>query len=849
MFFKIKFDIIFILKGFLGGDGMGEKILIAQVIVNNNSYHTDQIYDYRIPEPLLESVEIGMRVIVPFGRGNRRLEAYIMNIKTIEKSNHRLKEILFPIDNKAILDNKQIKMILWLKKRYLCKYMEAIQCLLPAGIINKEKKIISLLRTDWKKDIDKSWKNQIEILNILEDLGGKTTLEGLYNKTTIKNINPILNSLQEKDIIDIDYEITSRVRVQKQQYAVLNINYKDIDKVLIDLKNARKQKEIILFLKEHKESSVVELLQILNTTRSPLNALVNKDYVSIIEKEYNRDPFKNIEFKEFPKLKPNLQQKEAIKKVTEYIEEERPNTFLLHGITGSGKTEIYLQLIEETLNKGKQGIVLVPEIALTPQTVERFYGRFGEGIAVLHSNLSEGERFDEWRRIAKGRARVVIGARSAIFAPFKNLGMIIIDEEHENTYKSEINPKYHVIDVANYRSKEENAVVVLGSATPSMESYYKGKSGKYTLLTLTERATNSNLPDVEVVDMKEELDSGNKGILSRRLFSLIQENLDKGQQTILFLNRRGYSTFVSCRDCGEVIKCRFCDITMTYHKNMKNLQCHYCGERIEEPKICPSCNSTNIRYFGTGTQKIEDLIQKCFPNAAIGRMDMDSTNVKGAHQKILDKFKKGKIHILIGTQMISKGLDFPNVTLVGIIAADAILNLPDFRASEKTFQLATQVAGRAGRGTEKGKVILQTYMPEHYSIDAAAHHNYHRFYNEEIIIRKEFHYPPFTRLININFSGKNLNEVYVVTEKVSNYIKYILNSKGYKDYNNIIFGPNPSIIARINQRYRYQILLKDAEAPYMLLKSIVKYLLIDNREKCIPKSIAAGIDIDPLYIM
>ncbi|SES66008.1 replication restart DNA helicase PriA [Natronincola peptidivorans] len=828
---------------------MGEKVYIAQVIVNNNSLQTDKIFDYTIPESLLMTIQEGMRCMVPFGMGNKKLEAYIIKIKTEEEVKYRLKEILYIIDEEPILSRNQIKMIGWLKNKYLCRYIEAIQCVLPAGIINKERKTISLLKEEWIEDIKENSTKQKDILQVLKALGGKATLEKLYNKLPISNMNNILKTLEKKGIIKIDYEIATRVKIQTQQYVQLNIEEEVIEDIIVSLKNASRQKEILLFLKEHKICPVKELIDVLKVTRGSLNALVNKGYLIIIDKEYKRDPFKNTTFESFPKLEPNLQQQRAIEKIVSYIQKEKSNTFLLHGVTGSGKTEIYLQLIEEILKKEKQGIILVPEIALTPQTIERFYGRFGEGIAVLHSNLSEGERFDEWRKIREGKVNIAIGARSAIFAPFRNLGMIIIDEEHENTYKSEISPKYHAIEVADFRRRQEGAVVILGSATPSIETYYKGEVGEITLLTLAERATVSALPEVEVVDMRQELDKGNKGILSHRLFSLIDKNLERKKQTILFLNRRGYATFISCRQCGYVIKCRHCDITMIYHKNMKNLQCHYCGEKKEEPKHCPSCSSTHINYFGTGTQKIQDLIGEHFPNAVIARMDMDSTSIKGSHKKILNSFKKQEIDILIGTQMISKGLDFPNVTLVGIISGDASLNLPDFRASEKTFQLVTQVAGRAGRGLEEGRVILQTYNPDHYSICAAAQHDYNRFYKEELELRKEFAYPPFVQLININFSGKKSEDVYTVAEKISNNIKYILKGKGYNNYEEIILGPNPAMIAKVKERYRFQILLKDYNVPYSLLKAIVKYLLIDNRQKFIPQAISISVDINPSYIM
>ncbi|AOY78430.1 primosomal protein N' [Clostridium formicaceticum] len=809
----------------------------------------DKIFDYKIPEHLLETIKEGMRVMVPFGMGNKRLEAYILNIKVVEELQYSLKELLYPIEDEAILDKKQIKLIVWLKNKYLCKYIDAIHCIIPAGIVNIEKKVLHLIEEDWEKSIGSKSKNQIELLRTLKSLGGKATLEKLYSRLAIKNLSSMLKLLEEKKIIQIEYDISSRVKVQTQQYAKLNLEEDEIEPIINTLKNAKKQREIILFLKQHKMCTVRELIDLLKITRAPLNSLVNKGYILLIDQEYKREPYKNIKFESLPKMIPNIEQKEVIQEITTYIQQDKTKTFLIHGITGSGKTEIYLQLMEETLKKGKQGIILVPEIALTPQTVERFYGRFGEGIAVLHSNLSEGERFDEWRKIIEGKVNIVIGARSAIFAPLKNLGIIIVDEEHEHTYKSETNPKYHAVEVANYRGKEEGAIVVLGSATPSIESYYKGSKGDFSLFTLTKRATSATLPEVEIIDMREELDQGNKNILSRKLYALIEENLKSKKQTILFLNRRGYATFISCPQCGYVVKCRRCDIAMTYHRTMKNLQCHYCGEKEGEPSICPSCGDSQINYFGTGTQKIEDLITSYFPQAVIGRMDMDSTSVKGAHQRILEDFKKEKINILIGTQMISKGLDFPNVTLVGIIGADATLNLPDFRASEKTFQLITQVAGRAGRGLEKGKVILQTFNPEHYSIAAASKHDYSSFYDEELNLRREFLYPPFVQLIHISFSSKNLEEVHTISQKITNNIKYILKAKGYTAYDEIVLGPNPAIIAKVKERYRYQVLLKNHEVPYTLLKSIVKYLLIDNRQKFVPARVTVGIDIDPLYIL
>lgn len=828
---------------------MNEEICVAQVIVNNRSLQTDRIFDYRIPDDLKLAIKKGMRVMVPFGIGNKKLEAYIMNIKMKKKIQYKIKDILYPIDDNPILSDKQIKMVGWLKRKYLCKYIEAIHCIIPAGIINREKKIISLIDKDWSSKVRENSTIQIGILQCIEAHGGKITLDRLYSGLPSRNISNSLLCLKDNNIIKIDYEISSRVKTKTQQYARINIPKTKLEDILNSLKNAKRQKEIVLFLNQNKECPTRELMELLRVNRTSINSLASKGHIILEDREYKRDPFKNVTFKHYPKVDPNLQQKKVIDEITEYIYDEIPKLVLLHGVTGSGKTEIYLQLMEEIIGKGKQGIILVPEIALTPQTIERFYGRFGDGIATLHSDLSEGERYDEWRRIKEGKVNIAIGARSAIFAPFDRLGMIIIDEEHENTYKSDLDPKYHAAEIANFRMKNEKAIVILGSATPSIETYFESKNKGNSIYTLRKRATVSSLPDVEIIDMRDEINYGNTGFFSRKLLGLVEKNINEKKQTILFLNRRGFSTFISCKKCGYVIKCPNCDISMTHHKDMRNIKCHYCGKSQEEPKFCPSCNNSNIIYDGIGTQKIEDLVEKHFPGAVIARMDLDSTSIKGSHAKILDDFKRGKVDILVGTQMITKGLDFPNVTLVGVVNADTSLNLPDFRASERTFQLITQVAGRAGRGDEKGKVIIQTYNPEHYSIQAAANHDYSAFYKEELPIRKEYSYPPFVRLISISFSGKNLGLVSTASQKIADSIKYILKAKGYNRYDEIVFGPNPGIVPRVNQSYRYQLLLKDIDVPFNFLKFTIKYLLIENRKKFVPNGITINIDMNPLYTM
>lgn len=506
-------------------------------------------------------------------------------------------------------------------------------------------------------------------------------------------------------------------------------------------------------------------------------------------REYNKDVQKNL----------TVEQSMAIKE----IEESEENLILLKGVTGSGKTEVYMRIVEKTLEEGKSAIVLVPEIALTPQMIERFKGRFGSNVALFHSKLSDGERFDEWYRVKEGKASLIIGARSAIFLPAKNLGLIIIDEEHENTYKSDQNPKYQTKEVAEYIAKLKGCKVILGSATPTIESYYRAISGEMKLVELNHRVDNKPMPKMMLVDMREELRSGNKSLFSRRLYASMKEKLEKGEQIILFLNRRGFSTFVSCRSCGYVFHCEDCDISMTYHKN-GFLVCHYCGKTKKQPNLCPKCGSKYVKFFGAGTERVEEEVRRYFKNARILRMDVDTTRAKDSHEKIYNAFKAREADILIGTQMVSKGLDFPNVTLVGILAADMSLNLPDYRAAERSFQIITQVAGRAGRGDKEGEVIVQTYTPEHYSLQYAKKYDYENFYEKEFTIRAMMGYPPFGRILLINGSGKNEDEL----RKQMIYLGEKVKEKAEEFGGLEVLGPTPCIIYRIKENYRWQIIIK-----------------------------------------
>lgn len=569
---------------------------------------------------------------------------------------------------------------------------------------------------------------------------------------------------------------------------------------------SEKQRSILNYLIENDKIMQPELIEKTETSRAIIKTLEKNGIIKLQEEKVIRNPLENKDIKQTNKLKFTEEQEEAYTKVSNAIEKQEYKKYLLYGVTGSGKTEIYLQLIEKVIREGKSAIMLVPEISLTPQMINRFIERFGKDIiAVLHSKLSVGERYDSWERIENGEARIVIGARSAIFAPVCNLGIIIIDEEHDSSYKSEMAPRYNAKEVATQIAKYNNIPLLLGSATPDIVTFYKTQNEDIELLKLSKRANNSNLPNVEVVDLKQELANGNRTMISVKLYKLIQENLKNKKQTILFLNRRGFSTFIMCRDCGYVAKCKNCNISLTYHKKEEKLKCHYCGYEEEVHKICPECGSKKIKYFGTGTQKLELEINKIFPTASTIRMDIDTVTKKNSHEEILEKFNKDKIDILIGTQMIVKGHHFPNVTLVGVVSADGSLNIDDYRASERTFDILVQVAGRAGRENLQGNVIIQTYNPDNYSIQYAKKQNYDEFYNVEIKLRNQLRYPPFCDIIMFGISGE-------VEEKVSKTAEMLYkNLKEKIEKEEIIANvlkPLPAPIDKIKNRYRWRIIIK-----------------------------------------
>lgn len=613
---------------------------------------------------------------------------------------------------------------------------------------------------------------------------------------------------------------TTNINIKQDKYLLLNLGTSEISSYIDNCKYP-KQKELLQNLLKEKELKITKL-------DSTIKTLLKHQIIKLELREAYR--YQHNKISRDKKVSLNPEQQHVVNEVIN--NKNSSNTFLLYGVTGAGKTEVYMNIIENIINNGKEAIMLVPEISLTPQIVERFMSRFGKSVAILHSGLNDAERYDEYRKIVEGKVKIVVGARSAIFAPFKNIGIIIIDEEHSSTYKQDNHPRYHARDIAITRSKYHNCPVLLGSATPSLESMARAGNKIYKLLTLTKRAGKGNLPTVHIVDMKDEVKKGNF-IFSQILDNKIKEKLSKNEQVILLLNRRGYSSMITCSNCGWLAKCPNCDISLTYHKTSGMLRCHYCGHATKKHTTCPNCKSNDLKDYGLGTQKLEEELNKKY-QAKVIRMDIDTTSRKGAHQKIIEDFENKKYDILVGTQMIAKGLDFPDVTLVGVINADASLNIPDFRSSERTFQLLSQVSGRAGRAEKKGEVVIQTYNNNHYSILHAKNHNYLSFYKEEMKIRKQLNYSPYYYLILISISSKDYELSFTESKKIGEYLRQNL------DKNTYVLGPAMASVFRVNNIYYQQCIIK-----YRKDQNIKKVLLdLDNHYKTNNK-IKVEIDIDP----
>lgn len=796
--------------------------MYAQVIIDANHAEVDRVFDYRVPAQWEEAVCVGLRVMVPFGQRNTKREGYVIALtETTEVPAGKIKEIAEILDEgRPILTPPILELAKWMKKEYFCTLNQCLQAVMPAGIRTKSVWYVELT----EQTAELSEKEQ-QVADVLTEQGGAAPLRELEqvfgNRTEY-----ILRCLQEKKVVRLRQKTTRSTYKKEKRYVSLTENIELLteakEKAAKD-KRLAGQLRVFSAICPGESISVEELKEKASVTDSPIHTLLQKGVLVERRRQEKRDVFQLEDYTPTQPFYPTPEQAQALALLREEEQKEGKRPILLHGVTGSGKTEIYMQLIEHVVMEGKQAIVLVPEISLTPQIMERFISRFGKRVSVTHSRLSLGERLDQWRKARDGEISIIIGPRSALFMPFSNLGVIVMDECHESSYISDITPKYHTREVARKLSELTGALLVMGSATPDIDSYHRAVTGEFLLLQLKERTKGSRLPEVFVTDMRKELEDGNRSAFGLPLQQAIRENLEKGQQTMLFLNRRGYSTFVSCRKCGGVLTCPSCNVSYTYHASDKALVCHYCGKEVPVPKTCPSCGSHYIRYFGTGTQKIEEETRRLFPEASVLRMDADTTTGKNGHARILELFGKGKADILIGTQMIAKGHDFPNVTLVGILAADLSLNLGTYQAAENCFQLITQAAGRAGRGELPGQVFIQTYQPENHAIRMAAAQDYEGFYQEEILLRQAMEYPPFSHIFSVLITGEMEQEVILAAQRLGAFMNHYAERAGCT-----VVGPAPAPLPKFRGEFRWQIFAKGTDAER--LKAFVLYTVEQTKK-------------------
>lgn len=852
----------------------------------------DQVFTYGVPPQLDAVLQPGTRVLAPF-RGTRQEGVVVERLNETDLAPGIIKNISTCLEKTPTFSTELLALTKWMAEYYVCSWGLALFCAVPAAVRTQKEQKVQLL-PDAPTPRGKVQKQLVALLAA----EGELSLNQLARRIGIsyQKLRPKITVLQEKGIVSLDVTHKPKANTQLTSVATLALPSTDIEAEIDRLKGeadgsenpagsrpgnrrhiaAAKHAEILRHLLDAGAPlATADLTKRVNSSISLLRTLERRGFLHITRAQAVRNPLSSEPIATTQPLHLNSAQSIAFTELQNILTSdtvggvcnpdvpharavERAPTFLLHGVTGSGKTEVYMQAMTEVLGNGKSVIALVPEISLTPQAASRFVGRFGERVALLHSRLSDGERYDQWHRIRNGDADIVIGPRSAVFAPVKELGMLIIDEEHSDSYKSDIVPRYHARDVAQKRGELANCPVILGSATPSLESFHRAKNGRYRLLSLPDRVLNRKMPDVHIADMRTELKKGNRTIFSDVLRNSIEERLERQEQIILFLNRRGHSTYVFCRTCGYVERCENCSISLTFHFETKRLVCHHCGNKRPTHPSCPQCGSPAIRYFGLGTEAVEQEVRKAFPEARVKRFDADSTTRKNAHQQILETFEQQQIDILIGTQMVSKGLDFPNVTLVGVIAADTSLNLPDFRASEQTFSLLTQVAGRSGRAELEGKVIIQTYMPEHYCISAAQKHDYLGFYAQEVEARGALQYPPFSHVGTLLLRGKDEKQIEEAAHAVEAQLQTWLTDQAStaqadETEGNIggseveILGPAPAPLSKIEGKFRWHFLLRSNSVES--ISQLLKHLTDEPPVAIKSNAIEFVIDIDPTSIL
>ncbi len=803
----------------------------------------DQVFSYSIPENLLETALPGHRVSVAFT--NRRMTGVITGLSDSCPVD-RYKPLLDVLDRDPVLDATLLELTRWIGRYYLCPWGEAIKAALPAGLLSESEQAVSRdgpCPPECMDRLHRTAPRQAEMLALVPE-HGSITFSSLRRRTRTRQPFAALRSLEAKGLVTISVgNPGGGPGIRYETWVELIPSKEEAEKIIPRLvpRSPRQASCINLLVRHDGRLTTEQLRHLGRIERAVIRRLEKKGLVSLSEVETIRDPYRDADLPEPGPVEPTSEQATALHAIHGAIGEGVFKPLLLYGVTGSGKTHVYVKSIEKTLDSGRSAIVLVPELALTPQAVRHFRAHFGDLVTVLHSGLSSGERYDSWRRTRAGDYRIVVGARSAVFAPLSNLGLIVIDEEHEPSYKQfDDPPLYHARDVAVVRARMVNAVTLMGSATPSLETFANTRNGKFDCCRLTERVDQRPMPGVRIIDMREERKLGRRSIFSKPLAELIKDRLNRREQIILFLNRRGFSPFVQCYDCGLSVSCPHCSVTMTYHADSLSMRCHYCDHREQAPEVCPKCRSDSIGYRGVGTQRVEEELKQQFPDARIVRMDMDTTTRKGSHQDIFHRVLNHEADILLGTQMVAKGFDFPNVTLVGVISADTSLNLPDFRASERTFQLLTQVAGRTGRGKLGGEVIVQTYSRSHHSVTCAQTHDYETFYFQEIADRKALRYPPFGRMVGILFHGEQ--DEYVMRE-ARRFAELMAKYPGELS----ILGPAPPVISRVRNQFRWQIIARSSHSAR--LRETVRRVRQQWERDVDSRRLRVKIDVDPVGLM
>ena len=815
---------------------------VAKVAVSKAIYAIDKPYDYLIPQELEADVRPGMRVLVPFGQGNRGCDGIVLSVAAGQPSaGPPLKAVQALLDEEPVLDHRAIQLALWMRERYFCTVYDCVKAMLPAGLYFSLRDSVRLKDGLDREEAERTVRGQSgpeRLLELLYTWGGRGDMEQIRLAFGPKNPNPALHRLVELGLCVLETSTQRGIGDKTEQVATLAIPAEDAMAMVAPRRRAAPLRySVTELLCTVGSASAKELCYFTGASMQTIRSL-EKSGILVLEKRetFRRPPPAEVEPAEPVEL--NQEQQQAYEGLRDLADQGKAAAALLYGVTGSGKTQVYIQLIRHVLDQGRSALVLVPEIVLTPQLLRIFTSHFGDQIALLHSSLRAGERYDEWKRARRGEARVVLGTRSAVFAPLDNLGLIVLDEEQESSYKSENVPRYHARDVAKYRCVQHGALLVLGSATPSVESMYQSKQGNYRLFPLKKRYNQHALPQVLIADMKEELRQGNDTAVSGVLRRELEGNLERGEQAILFLNRRGASRMVSCGACGHVPECPRCSVKLTYHSANNRLMCHHCGYSQPLPRACPVCGG-GLNFIGLGTQRLQEELEELFPGVEVLRMDTDTVSAAHPHEELLDRFREKKVPILVGTQMVAKGLDFENVTLVGVVAPDLSLYVDDFRAGERTFSLLTQVVGRAGRGEKLGRAVIQTYTPDNDVIRFAARQDYDNFYQTEIQLRRLRGCPPFTELVVITASG--LEEGAVLRCCVR--LRQALESTLGREEGWTILGPAPAAVAKVNNRYRYRLTLTgrwDKKA-----RAFMAHLLRSAHQDRENRGVSVYADLDP----